>query len=192
MFVLTDSGAVLIDTPFDTMQFQELLDNIESMHSKKVVCCLATHSHNDRTPGLEYYSTLGIPTYTSTMTDSLCVKRNEKRAQNHFINDTTFKVGEIEFSVFYPGKGHAPDNIVVWFPESKVLYGGCFVKSVESKDLGNLADADVKAWEVSMQGLIKKYPDVKYVIPGHFGGTDKKSLKHTLRLVQKWNTAKRK
>ena len=192
MFVLTDSGAILIDTPFDTTQFQELLDNIELLHQKKVIFCLATHSHNDRTPGLEYYSSIGIPTYTTTLTDSLCVKRNEKRAEYHFLNDTTFRIGEIEFSTFYPGKGHAPDNIVIWFPEAKVLYGGCFVKSTESKDLGSLADADVKAWEKSMQRLIKKYPDAKYVIPGHFGGMTKKSLQHTLRLIQAKNNNKKK
>jgi len=184
MFVLTDSGALLIDTPFDTTQFQELLDNIETLHQKKVIFCLATHSHSDRTSGLEYYSSLGIPTYTSALTDSLCIASHEKRGEYHFLNDTTFRIGEVEFSTFYPGKGHAPDNMVVWFPEDKVLYGGCFVKSTESKDLGNLADADVKAWEVSMKRLMARYPEVKYVIPGHFGGITKKSLNHTLSLIR--------
>jgi len=185
MYLVTDSGAVLFDTPFDTTQFRQLLHYIDSRHHKKVVLCLATHSHIDRTAGLKFYANLGIPTYTSEMTDSISISRNEKRAEHHFRNDTLFTIGKTNFQVFYPGKGHAPDNIVVWFPGDKILYGGCFVKSTEATDLGNFADADVQEWKVSMEKVMKKFPDIAYVIPGHFGGMEPKALKHTLKLIKK-------
>lgn len=35
MYLLTNAGAVLFDTPWDTTQFQPLLDSIKSRHIKK-------------------------------------------------------------------------------------------------------------------------------------------------------------
>src|SRR6187399_32339 len=68
MYAITDSGIVMIDTPWDTTQFQPLLDSIQSRHKKKVILCIATHSHEDRTGGLEYYSQHGIKTFTTRQT----------------------------------------------------------------------------------------------------------------------------
>lgn len=187
MYVVTNAGVVLLDTPWDSTDFQPMLDDIEKSHHLPVVLCISTHSHDDRTAGLEYFASKGIPTWTSKMTYELCVKNNEKKAENIFVNDTTFKIGEYTFETFYPGEGHTPDNIVIWIPELKILYGGCFVKSVEVNDLGNLADANQPEWEVSLRKVIEKYPDAEYIIPGHFDmSTKKNALKHTLKLVNKY------
>jgi metallo-beta-lactamase class B len=186
MFVVTDSGVALFDTPFDTTQFQNLLDTIFSLHKKYVEICIATHSHDDRTAGLEYYSRKGIKTFTTRMTDEISAQRNEKRAENLLINDTIFHLGQYTFETYYPGKGHASDNIVIWFNKEKLLYGGCFIKSEGSKDLGNLADADVTEWEKSLANLDKKFPKPKYVIPGHFEGVSAKAIKKTGKLVDEY------
>ena len=52
MYVITNDGAIIIDSPWDTTQFQPLLDSIASKHKSKAVLCIATHSHSDRTAGL--------------------------------------------------------------------------------------------------------------------------------------------
>jgi len=36
-------------------QFQPLLDNIAIKHKMKAIFCIATHSREDRTAGLEYF-----------------------------------------------------------------------------------------------------------------------------------------
>ena len=53
---------------------------------------------------------------------------------------TAVTVGTIE--VFFPGAGHTRDNLVVWLPEHRVLFGGCMVKSARGRTPGNLADAE--------------------------------------------------
>lgn len=184
MYLVTDEGVVLIDTPWDETQFQPLLDSIEKRHHKKVVLCIATHHHADRTAGLEYYQSKGIKTYTSAMTLKFCKKKGEKQPEFTFKKDTIFTVGGYKIQTFYPGKGHAPDNILVWFENDKVLYGGCFIKSVESQNLGNLSDADLKAWPTSIRNVMNKFPDRKFVIPGHQDWTDKRSLEHTLEMLK--------
>jgi len=184
LYVLTDSGVVLIDTPWDSTQFQPVLDSIEARHGKKVVLCISTHFHADRTAGLEYYRAKGIRTYSSKLTLDWCKKEGEKQPEFTFSKDTVFQVGGLRLETYYPGEGHAPDNIVVWFGQAKLLYGGCFVKSVESSGLGNLSHANPAAWAKSVQKVRKKYRKARYIIPGHFGWQGD-GLRHTAKLLRK-------
>lgn len=184
MYIVTRDGIVMIDTPWDTTQFQPLLDSIQARHNKPVVLCVSTHFHADRTAGLAFLRDKGVKTYTSKRTYDLCATRGEKQSEFYFTKDTTFKVGGRVLQTYYPGEGHAPDNIVVWYGKDKVLYGGCFVKSTDNTDLGNLSDANVRLWPASINKTIKKFPARAYVIPGHFGWENRKSLEHTLQLLK--------
>lgn len=186
MYVVTDKGVVLFDAPWDKTQFQPLLDSIKAKHNKDVIMLFGTHSHEDRAGGFDFYRKKGIKTYSGKLTDNILKSKNEPRAEFVIPNDTTFTVGQYKFEVYYPGKGHAPDNIVVWFGKDKILYGGCFIKSAEAKDLGYLGDADVKEWEKSIKKVQLKFKNPKYVIPGHDGGTTNKSIDHTLKLVKEY------
>jgi metallo-beta-lactamase class B len=184
MYLLTNSGAVIFDSPWDTTQFQPLLDSIRIRHNKNVVLCIATHFHEDRTGGLEYYRKLGIKTYTTRQTDELSKKRGMKRAEFLIDKDTVFTIGQYSFQTFYPGRGHAPDNIVIWFEKEKILYGGCLVKSVEDNNLGNLSDASVKDYPTTIKNVQKKCKKTKHVITGHNDWTSTESLNHTLRMAE--------
>jgi len=184
MYLITDKGAVMFDTPWDTTQFQPLLDSIQLRHHTNVVLCIATHFHDDRTAGLDFLKQKGITTYSSKQTFDLCREHNEKQAQYFFTKDTTFIFGNHRFLTYYPGEGHTKDNIVIWFDDEKVLYGGCLVKSTEAKDLGYLGDANLSEWAATVANVIKRFPNPQYVIPGHFGWADNKGLDHTLRLLE--------
>ncbi len=107
-----------------------------------------------------------------------------KRAEFLIDKDTTFTVGQYSFQTFYPGQGHAPDNIVIWFEKEKILYGGCLVKSVEDSHLGNLSDASVKDYATTIKNVQKKCKKPKYLITGHNDWTSTESLNHTLRMAE--------
>jgi metallo-beta-lactamase class B len=186
MYLVTNQGVVLMDTPWDTTQFQPLLDSIIARHHQKVVMSISTHFHADRTGGLTYYTQKGIQTYTSKMTDDLSKAKHEPRAAHLIYRDTVFKVGQYSFETFYPGKGHSPDNIVLWFGQEKVLYGGCFIKSVDTNSPGNLSDAHIDEWIISLQKVQAKYGKPNYIIPGHQDWTSKKALTHTLKILKKY------
>jgi metallo-beta-lactamase class B len=163
-----------------------LFDSIKFKHYKNVVMCIATHSHADRTDGLDFLKHHGVNTYTSWQTDEICKIKNEKRAEFLFDHDTTFTVGQYSFQTFYAGQGHTADNIVIWFEKIKILYGGCLIKSTEAVDLGNLADAYVNNWATTIKTLQDKFRKPEYIIPGHFDWKSKNSLKHTLTLIQQY------
>ncbi|HOI31723.1 MAG TPA: BlaB/IND/MUS family subclass B1 metallo-beta-lactamase [Bacteroidales bacterium] len=184
MYLVTDAGVVLFDTPWDTTQFQPLLDSIWFRHQANVVLAIATHYHDDRTAGLEFFKQRGVKTFSSKLTYDLCEKFNEKQAAYYFENDTVFEVGNYKFETYYAGEGHTKDNIVIWFGSHKILYGGCLIKSTESKNLGNIADANLQEWKPTIKKELRKYPRPKYVIPGHFGWESNKGLQHTLKLLE--------
>jgi glyoxylase-like metal-dependent hydrolase (beta-lactamase superfamily II) len=185
LYLVTDAGAVMIDTPWDTTQFAPLLDSIRVRHGKEVMLCLATHSHADRTAGFDFLRQRGVKTFSSEQTYQLCRVGGHKLAEFRFRQDTTFTVGGRSFTAYYPGEGHTRDNIVVWFPEARILYGGCLVKSTEATDLGNVAEANLAAWPATMRNLSRKFPRPRYVIPGHQSWASTESLGHTLELLRR-------
>lgn len=184
VYLVTSDGIAMIDTPWDTTQFQPLADHIQKAHQKKVVLCISTHSHDDRTAGLAFFAQQGAKTYSSLQTKLLCEQNGNKKAAFTFSKDTVFKLGAYLIETYYPGAGHTKDNITIWFPKEKLLYGGCFIKSTESTDLGYIKEGDVKEWPKSLNRVKTKYQSPKFVIPGHGSWSDVKSIEHTLMLLK--------
>lgn len=186
MYLITEEGAVLFDSPWDTTQFQPLLDSIKTRHGKDVVICIATHFHADRTAGLEYYKTKGIKTFTTKQTDILSATANEKRAEFVMLKDSLFTVGKYRFQTYYPGKGHAPDNIVIWFEKEKILYGGCFIKSIDATSPGYLGDASLSEWPKAIRRVQSKFKQPAFIVPGHESWMSKDALNHTAKLIKEY------
>ena len=185
MYLVTNNGIVLFDTPWDTTQFQPLLDSIKLKHTKSVELCIVTHWHSDRTEGLEYYKQKGIKTYTTVLTDEFSKKNNKKRAEFLMTKDTTFNVGQLSFEIYYPGQGHTADNIIVWFDKEKILYGGCLIKGADAENLGYLGDANVTEYENTLKNVQKKCPNPKFIIISHSDWNNINSLKHSIKLAKK-------
>lgn len=185
MYLVTNKGVVIFDTPWDSTQFQPLLDSISKKHNKKAIISISTHSHADRTAGLAYFGAQGIQTFATQQTDAICIRNGEKRAANLMSRDTVFSVGAYGFQTYYAGPGHTPDNIVIWFPRERILYGGCLIKSTEAETLGNMADADISQWGPTLRNIRQQCKNPEFIIPGHQDWLDRKSLEHTLDMVNK-------
>ncbi|UKT64988.1 PEDO-3 family subclass B1 metallo-beta-lactamase [Pedobacter mucosus] len=185
MYLVTDRGVVVIDAPWDSTQFQPFLDTIATRHHQKVVLAIATHSHSDRAGGLRFFKSKGIQTYASKMTNEILAASKKPQAEFTFTADTTFTVGQYKIDTYYAGEGHTKDNLVIWFPKDKVLFGGCLVKSTEAKDLGNISEANLTQWPRSIQRLKYKYPISSSVITGHQAWGNRESLEYTQKLIKK-------
>lgn len=184
MYLVTNDGVVMFDTPWDTTQFQPLLDSIKLKHNKNVVMCFATHWHSDKTAGLEYYRQQGIKTYTTVLTDELSEKNNKKRAEFLMTKDSVFTVGQYSFETYYPGEGHTADNIIIWFKKEKILFGGCLIKGADDKSLGYLGDANVNEYAATLEKVQKKCTKPKFIIIAHSDWKNTNSLKHSLMMAK--------
>lgn len=185
MYLVTNQGVVMFDTPWDTTQFQPLLDSIRVRHRQPVVMAMATHWHSDKTAGLEYYRQQGIKTWTTTLTDELCKKNNKKRAEFLTTRDTVFSIGQYAFETYFPGEGHTVDNIVIWFEKEKILYGGCLIKGADAESLGYLGDANVREYAKTLKRVRKKCRKPRHIIIAHSDWHDTNSLKHSIKLAKK-------
>ena len=190
MYLVTDKGIVMFDTPWDSTQFQPFMDSVEQRYHKPVILCIATHFHADRTAGLEFLRGKGVATYTSKLTYDLCKQRGEKQAQYFFVNDTTFRVGGYTLRTYYGGPGHTTDNIVIWVEKYNILYGGCLIKSSENNSIGFVDDANLAEWPNTIKKVMQQFPQPDYIIPGHLAWTGKGAMKQTLKLLSEYRKSK--
>jgi metallo-beta-lactamase class B len=179
----TEKGVILVDTGWDTAQTRQLLDLIAARIRKPVLLCIISHCHADRLGGISLLKARGIRTISTAHTASLAAKGGYELPEGILPPDTMFTVDGLQLVCYYPGPGHGPDNIVVWFPSRKVLFGGCFIKSTDADNLGNIADANLQAWPESIRKVQKRFPAPEYVVPGHDSWTSTNAMEHTLQLL---------
>ncbi|MBT2667236.1 subclass B1 metallo-beta-lactamase [Bacillus sp. ISL-4] len=185
LIVSTSKGVVLIDTAWGNDQkTEELLKMIKKHLKKKVDLALITHAHDDSISGIQALMNQGIDVRSTLLTAKLAQEYGYPSPNPTLDVNPVMKVGDTVIEAFYPGEGHSKDNITVWLPQYKILFGGCFIKSLDAKDLGNLSDANVQQWDDSVKKVIEKYPHVKTVIPGHGNWGDKSLLFHTIDLIK--------
>ncbi|MFY0762263.1 subclass B1 metallo-beta-lactamase [Metabacillus dongyingensis] len=185
LIVSTSKGLVLIDTAWGNDQkTEELLKMIKKHLKKKVVLALITHAHDDSISGIRALLNQGIDVRSTLLTAKLAKEYGYPSPKPTLDVKPVMKVGDTVIEAFYPGEGHSKDNITVWLPQYKLLFGGCLIKSLDAKDLGNLSDANVEQWDNSVNKVIENYPHVETVVPGHGTWGDKSLLFHTIDLIK--------
>lgn len=155
------------------------------------VIAINTHFHVDGTGGNEGYAAEGVTTYASDHTVALQAERGsagpegmaryvgaEDPALAARIRATRVVPAQQVFSesaglaltfageavrVSFVGGGHSRDNVVVYFPDRGVLFGGCMVRA--DPGLGNTADADLAHWPTTADAAAAFAPRI--VVPGH-------------------------
>lgn len=208
--VKINETVILIDTPYTSAATKIVVERIRDTWRPANIIAVNTGFHVDNLGGNGYLIEQGIPVYGSKLTYELLEQIGEASRklmlswlrgpankvfydghQEPYIKPThlfEIKLNEVftlldgKVQIYYPGESHSPDNLVVYLPELKLLFGGCMVKSSESKNLGNTANANLADWPKSVQKLLDKYKDAAIVVPGHGKWGDIKLLRHTLEL----------
>ena len=178
----TADGVVIIDTPWNNEQAEQLINWIEQNWKEKIAAIVVTHFHNDNAGGLEAFHKAEIPSFGLEMTQQILEDQKLAAPVETFTDSLILNIGKYNIELYYPGGGHSKDNIVVWIQENKVLFGGCIVKAQKQNNLGNTKDADLKAWPNSLKKLELKYSDANYVIPGHGPAGGPELITHTINL----------
>ncbi|HYM36166.1 MAG TPA: subclass B2 metallo-beta-lactamase, partial [Steroidobacteraceae bacterium] len=131
-----------------------LHEEIKKITTKPIGEVINTNYHPDRAGGNAYWRDVGAKIVSTQMTYDLM-----KRAWSSLVDSTRkgfptytnlppalpsvtyasdFELQDGRVRAFYLGPSHTLDGIFVYFPEEKVLYGGCILK----EQIGNLAFAD--------------------------------------------------
>ena len=185
LIVIRNGQALMIDTPMDNDKTERLTNYLKESMSVDLVKLIIGHFHDDCMGGLGYLQTIGIESIANAMTIEKCKEIGLPVPSTSFTDSLTFDFNGEQIDCRYFGAGHSFDNISVWIPSEKILFGGCLIKSIDSNGLGDLSDAVVDDWDMTVEKVLKEYPEIKTVIPGHgdFGGIE--LLTHTIELVDK-------
>ena len=185
LILIKDGQALMIDTPMDNVMTERLARFLKDSLSVSVTRLITGHFHDDCLGGLEYLQSIGVESIANSRTIAKCEELDLPIPSTSFTDSLTFDFNGVQIDCQYFGAGHSFDNITVWIPGNKILFGGCLVKSMDSKGLGNLSDAIVSDWDITIKKVMKRYSVFKIVIPGHgdIGGTE--LLTHTIELVEK-------
>lgn len=202
----------LIDTPYTEGATEKLITWLtDGEPDRQKITAINTHFHMDNLGGNGYLKQIGATIYGSEMTVQLLQERGLGNGMEEILESmedqnyreywlthplvpptTTFDIykgltltfGDEEVEIFYPGSGHTPDNVVVYYPKKKILFGGCLIKSMENSGKGNVGDAVEQEWAESVRKVKDRYRDAKRVIPGHGSEGGRELLDHTIQIVQ--------
>ncbi len=166
MLVIDANEALIFDTPATEEASVELINWVENVLKCKIKGVVATHFHNDCLAGLNEFHSRNIRSYANAKTIKLAKAQNVLPPQYGFKKWFKLNVGTKIVVNEFLGEGHTKDNIVSYFPDEKVLFGGCLIKELGAGK-GYLGDANLKAWSKTVVKVKKRFPDAAIIIPGH-------------------------
>lgn len=184
MLLARKGEAIVFDTPANDSSSAELIRWVQSSLRCRVKAVVPTHFHEDCLGGLTVFHQQQVPSFAMHRTIALAKERKFPVPINGFSDSMLLDLAGWKVLALFPGEGHTQDNIVAYFPEEQVMFGGCLLKSLNAGK-GNLEDANVQAWSGSVDYLKQRFPQLKWVIPGHGDSGDMGLLDYTIRLFRK-------
>jgi metallo-beta-lactamase class B len=183
MIVVDEGKAVILDSPAYNEVSQELILYLTTVLNLKIDAIVSTHFHADCLGGLDAFHQAGVASFATHKTIEFARNSKATVPQNGFDGNKTLPVGGKAIYLEFVGEGHTRDNIIGYFPNDSVLFGGCLIKEIGAGK-GNLEDANTTAWSETVRKIKAKYPQTKIVIPGHgqTGGTE--LLDYTITLFE--------
>lgn len=183
MIVVDENEAIIFDTPTDDKASHELIEWINNTLESKTVGIVATHFHEDCLGGLNEFHKNNIPSYANKSTIEFARSKGSAVPQNGFNDSLVLAVGNKKVYLEYFGEGHTKDNIIGYFPNEKIMFGGCLIKEIGAGK-GNLEDANPEDWANTVRQIKNKYPDAETIIPGHGELGGQELLDFTINLFE--------
>lgn len=166
LVVTSNKEAVVLDTPVNDSSSNQLITWIKNTLHSKINAIVPTHFHNDCLGGLKAFHDNHIQSYANTKTIDLAKSNNYVTPINGFKDSTILIVGKQNILLKHFGEGHTTDNIIAYFPNEEVLFGGCLIKELNASK-GYLGDANTNTWSTTVLKIKKAFPNLKIVVPGH-------------------------
>jgi metallo-beta-lactamase class B len=183
LVVVSDGEAALVDTPWTDGQTRALARWLDETAHARLVLVVVTHAHGDCLGGLGAAHALGARSLARGATVALARRDGAVVPRESFERERDVGVGGRILQARFLGGGHTPDNIVVWIPDARVLFGGCLVRSASATSLGNVSEADLASWPRTLRALLDAYGDAAVIVPGHGRPGGAELVRHTLDLL---------
>jgi len=207
---MTNGDLIWVGSTYTPQAANQILSWIQETFGERKLIAINTGYHVDNLGGNAALIDKKIPIYGSDLTVKLLEERGEttrqlmldmmkNNAKESMINvhreipylpptqvfpiqeGLTLHFAEEQIEIIYPGPSQAPDKVVVYFPQRRILFGGCMILSADQA--GNTAEADISEW-IEAAKTLQQFP-LEFVIPGHGDRIDPELINHTIEVLEK-------
>lgn len=197
-FVITAQSVIVIDALGSPALAQRLIGEIRKHTSLPISHVIVTHYHADHVYGLQVFKAAGARIVAHgrareyLQSDNARLRLEASRlelapwvdAQTRLVQadewldgDRVLTVGGVRFDIRHVGPSHTPEDLVVYLPDSKLLFAGDLVFRGRIPFVGQ---ADSKQWIKALEGLLGF--DASVIIPGH--GPLSKTAREDMQLTR--------
>lgn len=184
LIYIKNQKAILIDTPWDNEKTEKIVTYVKDTLGADIIALIIGHYHKDCLGGLEYIQSLGIESIASELTKKQCLSHDLPLPSTTFSDSYAFDFEGEEILCRYFGPGHTADNITVWIPSRRILFGGCLIRSMSTSNLGFTEEAVLGEWDKTVGKILAAYANIHIVVPGHGAHGGAELLTHTMELVR--------
>lgn len=183
---IINKKAYIFDTPANDLATQALINWLQNDLHVKIKGVIFNHFHVDCLAGMDRFQENKIPCIANEKTWFYMKKEGLPSPDQIFKDQLKLKLDDVEIINTYYGEAHTKDNIISYFPDEELIYGGCMIKSLNAGK-GNLSDANVNEWSKTVSLIKKAHPKVNLVIPGHGDYGNHELLDYTISLFKTEN-----
>jgi glyoxylase-like metal-dependent hydrolase (beta-lactamase superfamily II) len=165
--LVTNEGVVLVDDKFE-IDHENIMAQLKKITNQPVKYVINTHYHADHSGGNPKLQALGALVVTSQQArDKMVEVKQPGQANITLENSVRLFVGGKRIEVYRFGRAHTDGDIVVLFPDHRVLSAGdMFTVGDATPQLIDYAGGgSARDWPVTLDGALKL--DFDQVVPGH-------------------------
>ena len=165
--LVTNEGVVLVDDKFE-IDHENIMAQLKKITNQPVKYVINTHYHADHSGGNPKLQALGAQVVTSQQArDKMVEVKQPGQANITLENSVRLFVGGKRIEVYRFGRAHTDGDIVVLFPDHRVLSAGdMFTVGDATPQLIDYAGGgSARDWPVTLDGALKL--DFDQVVPGH-------------------------
>jgi len=188
--LITNEGVILVDDKFE-IDHDNIVAMLKTVTSEPVKYVINTHFHADHTGGNAKLQAAGTLAVASAQARARMVEGKLSGLPDITVQPRgTLYLGGKTAEIYWLGRSHTDGDIVVLFPEERVLAAGDMYTN--EKDTPELIDyaggGSAKEWPATVDKLMKL--DFDTVVPGH-GDVAKKAdlVKYRADVQRLWDLA---
>jgi len=190
--IIGKDGIVVVDTLISSKEAQRFIADIKAVSDKPIRYVVNTHEHLDHSLGNSDFIRLGAVVVSHTnckknaeaaastilqkaksygLTDELLQGTKVATASLTFSNRMEIDLGDRKVELIYTGASHTDGSILVYVPDTKVLFAGDILFTDAHPYMG---EGQIKGW-ISVLDNVSAM-DVVSIVPGHGPLSTKKDL----------------
>lgn len=165
--LVTDEGVLLVDNKFP-IDFDNMMDTLESVTDEPVVYVVNTHYHGDHSGNNQALQERGAKVIASEAARAKMIEGSQPGLPDLTLDEhMRIHLGGVPVDIYYFGRGHTDGDVVVHFPEQRVLAAGdLFTNGPGLPQLVDYAGGgSARAWSETLSRSLMLSFDT--AVPGH-------------------------